>query len=324
MQQNRDPAERPLALALQGGGSFGAFTWGVLDRLLAEPGPPLAALSGASAGAVNAVLLADGLLAGGREEAQARLARFWRLLSDRAGFAGLPVFGSILAAADLHVPHFAMSLPGSDPLRELLGDLVDFARLRKERPVPLLVAATRVRDGEARIFREDEITLEAVLASACLPLLREAVRIEGEDYWDGGYSANPPVRELIRVSGADDLLLVQLAPDERATTPRLRQDIRHRSLELAFAAPLRRELQAIEDMRTLCREATLFRPRACRPFDRLRLHRLSLWEEVQDAGSANPANLSWPFLTRLSEAGRTAAERWRAPASGEPPAAAAR
>ena len=313
MQQNRDPAERPLALALQGGGSFGAFTWGVLDRLLAEPGLPFAAASGASAGAVNAVLLADGLLAGGREEAQARLARFWRLLSDRAGFAGLPVFGSILAAADLHVPHFAMSLPGSDPLRELLGDLVDFTRLRKERPIPLLIAATRVRDGEARIFREDEITLEAVLASACLPMLREAVQIGGEDYWDGGYSANPPLRELIRASRADDLLLVQLAPDERDTTPRLRQDIRHRSLEIAFSAPLKRELQAIEDMKALCREASLFRPRSCRAFERLRMHRLSLWESLEDAAGANPANLSWPFVTRLAEAGRTAADRWRSP-----------
>ncbi|MBR0679797.1 patatin-like phospholipase family protein [Roseomonas eburnea] len=314
MQQDSDPAIRPLALALQGGGSFGAFTWGVLDRLLAEPSLPLDAASGASAGAVNAVLMADGLLAGGREEARARLARFWRLLSDRAGLAGLPIVGSVFAAADLPALPFALTLPGSDPLRELLGDLVDFSRLRTERPLPLLIAATRVRDGEARIFREHEVSLDAVLASACLPLLREAVEIDGEPYWDGGYSSNPPLRELIQASSAEDLLLVQLAPDEREGSPRLRQDIRHRSLEIAFSAPLKRELQAIRDLRALCRETPLLRPRLCRKLDRLRLHRLSLWDGFEDAGQANAANLTWPFLTRLADAGREAAERWLAPA----------
>ncbi|MEO3470325.1 patatin-like phospholipase family protein [Roseomonas sp. CAU 1739] len=310
MRQILDPTPRPLALALQGGGSFGAFTWGVLDRLLAEPSVPLAAVSGASAGAVNAVLLADGLVAGGREEARARLARFWHLLSDRAGMAGLPVLGSVLAMAELPMPPFGFTLPGPDPLKDLLGDLVDFRRLRAERPVPLLIAATRVRDGEARIFREDEITLDAVLASACLPLLREAVVIDGEPYWDGGYSANPPLRDLIRATTAEDLLLVQLAPDAREGSPRLRHDIQHRSLEIAFSAPLRRELQAIEDMRSLCAEALALRPSLCRQLDRLRLHRLSMWDELGDAAGANPANVSWPFISRLAEAGRVAAGRW--------------
>lgn len=315
MQHFREAAPRPLALALQGGGSFGAFTWGVLDRLLAEPSVPLAALSGASAGAVNAVLLADGLLAGGREEARARLARFWRLLSDWSGMAGLPVLGSVLAMTELPVASFGFALPGPDPLKELLGDLVDFDRLRKERPLPLLIAATRVRDGEARIFRESEITLDAVLASACLPLLREAVVIDGEPYWDGGYSANPPLRDLIRATSAEDLLLVQLTPDERAGSPRLRHDIQRRSLEIAFSAPLKRELQAIEDMRRLCGETLALRPSLCRQLDRLRLHRLSLWDDFDEAG-ANPANVSWPFLSRLSAAGRAAAEAWLAGAPG--------
>ena len=312
MQQNRDPASRPLALALQGGGSFGAFTWGVLDRLLAEPGVPIAAISGASAGAVNAVLLADGLLAGGRAEARARLARFWRLISDWSGMSGIPALGSVLAMTELPMAPFGFAIHGPDPLKELLGDLVDFARLRAERPLPLLVAATRVRDGEARIFREDEVTLDAVLASACLPLLREAVEIDGEAYWDGGYSANPPMRELIRATTAEELLLVQLAPDTREASPRLRHDIHNRSLEIAFSAPLKRELQAIEDMRGLCRAARNARPPLCDQFDRLRLHRLSLWDELDQSGGANPANLSWPFLRRLFGAGEAAAERWLA------------
>ncbi|GGJ23036.1 hypothetical protein GCM10011320_32870 [Neoroseomonas lacus] len=135
MQHNRDDVIQPLALALQGGGSFGAFTWGVLDRLLAEAALPIAAISGASAGAVNAVLLADGMLAGGPEEARARLARFWRLLSDRSGMAGLPVLGSVLAMAELPMAPFGIAMHGPDLLKELLGDLVDFKRLRAERPL---------------------------------------------------------------------------------------------------------------------------------------------------------------------------------------------
>jgi len=317
MQQFISPSSRPLALALQGGGSLGAFTWGVLDRLLAEPSLPIAAISGASAGAVNAVLLADGLLAGGREEARARLARFWRLLSDRSGMAGLPVFSSVIAMADLPMAPFGFTLPGPDPLKDLLGDLVDFTRLRAERPLPLLIAATRVRDGEARIFREDEVSLDVVLASACLPMLREAVVIDGEPYWDGGYSANPPLCDLVRATTAEDLLLVQLSPDTREGSPRLRHNIRHRSLEIAFSAPLKRELQAIEGMRSLCAETLALRPALCQRLDRLRLQRLSLWDALEDAGSASPANLSWPFLSRLAEAGRAAADRWLATATEE-------
>lgn len=305
-------APAPLGLALQGGGSFGAFTWGVLDGLLAEPSVPLVAISGASAGAVNGVLLADGLLAGGREEARKRLRRFWHLLSDWSGIAGLPVLGSMLAMAELPVTPFGFGFTGPDPLKELLGDLVDFRRLRSERPLPLLIAATRVRDGEARIFREHEVSLEAVLASACLPMMREAVEIDGEPYWDGGYSANPPLRDLMTASDAESLLLVQLTPDFRHSPPRLRHDINQRSLEIAFAAPLKRELRALEDLRGLCRLAGSERPPLCQRLDRLKLHRLSLWEEVEDAGSANPVNVSWPLLTRFFDAGRAAVDRWLA------------
>lgn len=312
MQHAMNIAPAPLGLALQGGGSFGAFTWGVLDGLLAEPSVPLVAISGASAGAVNGVLLADGLLAGGREEARKRLARFWHLLSDWSGIAGLPVLGSMFAMAELPVTPFGFGFTGPDPLKELLGDLVDFRRLRSERPLPLLIAATRVRDGEARIFREHEVSLEAVLASACLPQMREAVEIDGELYWDGGYSANPPLRDLMTASDAESLLLVQLTPDVRHSHPRLRHDINQRSLEIAFAAPLKRELRALEDLRAFCRLAGSGRPPLCQRLDRLKLHRLSLWEEVEDAGSANPINVSWPQLNRFFEAGCAAADRWLA------------
>lgn len=310
MQHKDRYSLQPLALALQGGGSFGAFTWGVIDALLAAEGTRFAAASGASAGAVNAVLLADGLAAGGPEEARARLARFWRLMSDRAGPTVLARMGALLPQHDLALPPLALDLPGTDVLRDLLRDLVDFDRLRRAGTLRLLLAATRVRDGQARLFREKEVTLDVVLASACLPLLREAVTIDGEAYWDGGYSANPPLRALIRETDAKDVLLVQLAPDERAAPPRLRADIRMRSLELAFSAPLRRELEWIEAMRALCRRPLLLQPRECRRLARVRLHRLSLWDEVDDLSGASPTELSWSFLTRLADAGRRAAREW--------------
>ncbi len=312
MQHHHTEAPASLALALQGGGSFGAFTWGVLDRLLAEPSVPLAAISGASAGAVNGVLLADGLLAGGREEARRRLARFWHLLSDWSGIAGLPVLGSMLAMAELSVTPFSFGLSGPDPLKELLGDLVDFRRLRSERPLPMLIAATRVRDGGARIFREHELSLDTVLASACLPLLREAVEIDGEAYWDGGYSANPPLRDLMIASDAEALLLVQLTPDERAGHPRLRHDIHQRSLEIAFSAPLKRELQALEELRWLCSHAGADKPALCQRVDRMRVHRLSVWEAMEDAASVNPVNVSRLLLDRLFHVGQAAADGWLA------------
>lgn len=298
-----DPKLR-LALALQGGGSYGAYTWGVLDRLL-EAGVALTAASGTSAGAVNAVLLADGLAAGGPEEARARLGRFWRLLSDRAGPAMLAGF------MPTGTP-FAFKLPGADPMRDLLEELVDFERLRQAPPLKLLIAATRVRDGTARIFREAEVTLDTVLASACLPLLREAVVIDGEAYWDGGYSANPPLRDLIETVPTRDVLLVELSPHERDGAPWLRQDIRMRSLELAFAAPLQREIAALDDMREMCRRTRLLRPAPCRRLEALRLHRLSVWDGEEDLTFTNPANLSWHFLSRLAEAGRKAGGDWLA------------
>ncbi len=210
---------RRLSLALQGGGSFGAFTAGVLDGLLADPDLSFDTVSGTSAGAVNAVLLADGLAEGGPDAARAKLARFWERLSLAAPLR----LGGIVDAAMSSAVHLSgrMLSPyqfnpfGLDPLRRLLAEEVDFDRLRRDPPLHLMIAATRVRDGKLRLFREREITLDAILASACLPHIHHAVEIDGEAYWDGGFSANPPLRKLVRESRTDDVLLVQLTPQQR-------------------------------------------------------------------------------------------------------------
>jgi NTE family protein len=302
-----------LSLALQGGGAFGAFTWGVLDRLL-EAGVAVDAASGASAGAVNAVLLADGLAEGGAkhgaEAARARLDRFW----NEVGHAGrLGRTGAALAAlggpAMLISPYHANPL-GLNPLRHMLEDCVDFARLRAVRPIRLLLAATRVRDGALRIFREDEVSVDAVLASACLPHLHHAVEIDGEAYWDGGYSANPPLRQLVFEGTARDILLVEILPARSDEPPRLSGEIARRIAEIAFASPLRRELEGLRDLRGMAGKALPLGARLARRLQRLALHRIAAADSVPDLASRDPADTGLSGLLELREAGRAAAGRW--------------
>jgi NTE family protein len=318
--RRRGATKRALSLALQGGGSFGAFTWGVLDRLL-EQETRLDAVSGTSAGAVNAVVLANGLAEGGPEEARARLAAFWKRVSDAAS---LDPFGSRDETGALSATTAALEFSarvvspyhfnplGLNPLRDILAEEVDFARLRAASPVRLLIATTRVKDGRLRLFRDEEITLEAVLASACLPHLHHAVEIEGEWYWDGAYSANPPLRQLVIDSKADDILLVQITPEMQEDVPRLSRDIARRVSQIAFNGPLQKEVEALADLCELCRKGRIFRSRICRKLQRLRLHRIAAEDGVEGLGQASALNLDWPFLTRLKEGGYEAAEKWQA------------
>ena len=298
---------RFLSLALQGGGSFGAFTWGVLDRLLEEQ-VSLDAVSGASAGAINAVLLASGLAEGGPEAARAKLERFWRRVSQVA-----PPRIAMEAMVDLaqhNVSPYLFNPLGINPLRDLLTAEVDFDRLRTERPIPLLISATRVSDGRLRLFREDEITLDAVLASCCLLRLHHTVEIKGEAYWDGGFSANPPIRQLAIDTTAEDILLVQLMPEQAPGTPKNAREIGARLSRLAFGEPLLKELEALDDLRRLCSTQVLPPSRLCRKMSRLKLHRIAAEDAVPDLSHESPLATDWPFLSQLQEAGTGAAESW--------------
>src|SRR6202158_3011608 len=224
LAQSRIWRPRRLSLALQGGGSFGAFTWGVLDRLWEEPNCDLDTISGASAGAVNAVLLASGFVEGGREGARARLRRFWRRVTDEASFRSLMLIGGFSPAGTSVT--FGRGLSPAqfdpidlDPLRQALAMEIDFSALRDPICPKLLVATTRVRDGRPHIFRNKDITADVILASTCPPLIHCAVEIEGEAYWDGGYAANPPVVQLVQDSEATDVLVVQITPTHDAYVP---------------------------------------------------------------------------------------------------------
>ena len=215
---------RKLSLALQGGGTFSAFTWGVLDRLLQEPGCDFDTISGASAGAINAALLASGLANHGREDARNRLAQFWTRLTEQASFRSLMVIGGYSPASS--AVSFGSGLRGGradpfdlDPLREMLADTIDFDAARSANAPRLLVAATRVRDGLPQIFRNAAITPDVLLASTCPAQLHGAVDIDDEAYWDGGYAANPPLVQIAHESSAADLLVVQVTPAQDGYVP---------------------------------------------------------------------------------------------------------
>lgn len=315
----QDPSWPPrrLSLALQGGGSFGAFTSGVLDRLLEEPDLNFDTLSGASAGAINAVLLAAGLAEGGREAAREKLLRFWQRLSrsaafpfsHNAGFMPGSASGTLSFWTRLVSPYQFNPLD-LNPLRLLLNEEIDFERLRRQKPVGLLVSATRVSDGRARIFANDEITADTVLASASLPLLHHAVTIDNEAYWDGGYSANPPLYELVQASGTPDILIVQITPTRRATTPVTSQEIMRRLDQIIFNASLLTETGRLAEQADFYRGIFGLLSRDGRKLRRLALTRIAAEEAVERLSEASASNLDWHFISDLRIQGRKAAEAW--------------
>ena len=317
---------RRVALALQGGGSHGAFTWGVLDRLLEDEDTVIDAVSGTSAGAVNAVVMASGLERGGRTTAREALTRFWRQASTRGSFSPvaeslIPSFASAAwRAFDLSSRLFSPYQTNPldlNPLRDLLAEEVDFEALRRRSPVHLLIAATHVKEGRTRIFTERDLTLNAVLASTCLPLLHRAVEVDGEWYWDGGYTANPPLLALIATSRAPHLLIVQLTPMRGAELPTTSPQIVRRLNQISFNAPLLRELDALSTLGSLYgRSLALLSPMA-RRLRRLRLHRIAAENAFAELDRANPMSLDWPFLVRLRDAGRAAADDWLVQSFGD-------
>ncbi|MEA2832436.1 MAG: hypothetical protein QOG66_638 [Methylobacteriaceae bacterium] len=305
---------RDLSLALQGGGSFGAFTWGVLDRLLDERELHFDTISGASAGAVNAVLLASGLAEGGRDIAKEKLAHFWKRMSEAAAFMSLANAANIpgMAPAGLGMLTRALS-PYQfnpfdlNPLRKALSADVDFARLRREAPVHLMIAATRISDGKLRIFRNDDISLEAVLASACLPQVHRAVEIDGELYWDGGYVANPPLVRLVHESETPNILVVQITPVRIDHPPTTSGEIAKRVDQITFNSSLNSDLDTLE----LAAEVG-----AGPKIKNLRINRIAADELVENLAEQSATDLDWPFLVRLRDSGRVAADNWlgKAPA----------
>ena len=307
----------PVDLALQGGGSHGAFTWGVLDRLLEEPWLKIEGISGTSAGAMNAVVMASGLQQGGVEGARQALADFWQAVSEAGRMS--PVTRSPMAmmsgrwtlgdspmymVAEMTQRMFSpydLNPFGFNPLHRMLTERVDFAKLASA-PVQLFITATNVRTGTGRVFRNAEITPDVMLASACLPTMFQAVEIDGEHYWDGGYVGNPTITPLVRETDANDTILVQINPIVRPELPKTARAIMERLNEVAFNSPLVKELRMIA---LLTKVADCGDTEGAR-WARMRMHRIAS-DRVTEVDSSSKLITEWQFLTGLRDEGRRSA-----------------
>ncbi len=305
---------QPLSLALQGGGAHGAFTWGVLDRLLEEPRLEIDGLSGASAGALNAAALAAGWQLGGRQGARDGLDRLWRRIGDLADF-GPPLMAApaFRMMTRLFSPYQLNPL-NLNPLRTMLEDVIDFEALKDPRAPRLFISATELKQGRAVVFENDDMCVEVLLASACLPHLYKAVAIGDAHYWDGGFMANPTIFPLVFHCASRDVLIVQIDPPTTDDVPRSPQQIDTRRSQLVFNAPLMRELEALGYMGRLVGKGGAGRGRdgLAAKVKGLNLHLLHGGAGMQGLDAASKQRADRGFLGVLKETGRAAAEAWLA------------
>lgn len=320
------PVPDRIVLALQGGGAHGAFTWGVLDRLL-ETRTRIEAVSGSSAGAFNAVFLTHGILEDGRDGAREALATLWRRIAAKAVFSPLrPNFLDQMASGwsigenaryvgfDLFtrlLSPYQFNPLDMNPLRDLLDECIDFDRIRRNRRLKLYVAATDVETGRARVFRTREITADVVLASATLPWLHHAVAIDDRHYWDGGFTANPPIMPLLEEAKAHDVLLVRLDAGETDSVPLTARAIHARLNQIMFTAPLNRDLDQLADLRRRALDGALRGPLATR-LGALRLHLIDGGDVLRPYGQDSKLNPERGFLRDLHARGRQQADFWLA------------
>ncbi len=316
--------EKSVNLALQGGGSHGAFTWGVLDKLFEDDRIWIEAISGTSAGAMNAVVAAQGMYDGGADGARAALEAFWRKVSlaartspiQRSPFDVLtgqwsldnsPGFLVTDLISRLASPYDVNPL-GINPLRALLEESVDFAKVRACEDLAIHISATDVETGRGRVFDREEITADVVLASACLPTLFHAVEIEGRHYWDGGFMGNPVIYPFYDSSPADDVVIVQINPVVRPGVPTTARAIAERMNEISFNSSLLKELRAIDFVHRLIEQGKLEEG----SYRNVRVHIIEARKQLRPLGASSKVNAEWPFLRLLFGIGRDAATRWLA------------
>ena len=319
------PAVKTVNLALQGGGSHGAYTWGVLDALAEDPRIEISAISGASAGTMNAVVFASGMCEGGREATREKLETFWLSVSSEGSLApferkwadkALAAWGGFWPGSRW-IDTWTEAMSGIlspyefnpfnvNPLRVHLEQVVDFERLRATDGLQLFVAATNVWTGRGHIFRRNILTADHAMASACLPDLFQSVIIDGEPYWDGGYAGNPPLWPLFYETPCRDAIIVQINPIERDQTPRLPAEIRNRVDEVTFNASLLAELRAADFVARLIRSGVLKSDQ----YREERLHRIGGSGKLESFNAATKNDVSWPFLQRLRDLGRNDAKEW--------------
>ena len=319
---------RPINLALQGGGSHGAFTWGVLDRLLEDGSVSLDGICGTSAGAMNAVLVAHGLMQDGRDGARASLANFWlrvgelgAMLNPLAALTGSnPLVNAgtnpLLATQQWMMESFTRTFSpcqfnplNMNPLRDLLAACVDFQALQHCEEVKLFLCATNVRSGKARIFNNAAMSIDAVMASACLPHLFQAVEIDGEHYWDGGYMGNPVLYPLFYETATRDVVVVMVNQMWRDEVPRTSAEIEDRVSEISFNSSLMREMRAVEFVSRQLAEGWL-KPAYAKRMRHVLVHLIRADADMGRLAAASKISTDLKFLTGLRDLGRASAAQW--------------
>ncbi len=320
--RGKKPARKLINLALQGGGAHGAFTWGVLDKLLEDGRIRIESISGTSAGAMNAVVVADGLMKGGEAQARAALDAFWKAVSDAARASPIQrspidvfmgnwsldaspsyIFFDLLGRV---ASPYALNPLNINPLRDLVEAQVDFETVRACDKMKIFISATNVETGRVKVFRRHELTADAVMASACLPFMFHAVEIDGVPYWDGGYMGNPVLFPFFRSCRSSDVVIVQINPLVRAGTPRTAREILNRVNEISFNSSLMREFRAIDFVRRLIEEGKL----DSGDYKDVLVHMVHAEEELKPLGASSKLNAEWVFLTHLRDIGYRAAGQW--------------
>lgn len=314
--------KKSVSLALQGGGSHGAFTWGVLDWMLQDERLHIEAISGTSAGAMNAIMVADGLMRDGPQGARDALRQFWKSVSDAAllspikrnpinvwlgdwsmdnspGYLFFDLINRLASPYDINPLEI-------NPLKDILEANVDFDLVRCCNAMELFVSATNVETGRVRVFRREELTADMVMASACLPQLFRAVEIDGVPYWDGGYMGNPVLFPFHHGTTCNDIVIVQINPVERPGTPRTAQEIYNRVNEITFNSSLLKELRSIDFVRRLIDDGRLDSDK----YHRMRIHIVESHEALGGFGAASKVNAEWGFLEKLHDVGQRAAKDW--------------
>ena len=320
MIEEQAAPRRKIALALQGGGSHGAFTWGVLDRILDDPTIEIIGVTGTSAGAMNAAALVGGLLRGGAQQARVELRRYWEAVGAMPGFgslcsqmsgaaAAMTPLESIPAYVELmsrNLSPYDQPLSNDNPLRSLLTELIDFDRLRLQDEIQLVVCATNARTAQRRVFTNQDVSVDALLASACLPQLFRTVEIDGEPYWDGGWTGNPALAPLVRKMPDCDLIIVRVDPVSRPEVPRSLHDILDRSTEIGFNSSFWMEIGALAAVLRLVEQGLLDRAR----FGRIRFHDIHASPIMERFPMSSKRNNYPPLLAYLFDLGRQAGGAW--------------
>lgn len=324
-RQAPEPQTKTINLALQGGGSHGAFTWGALDRLLEDDRILIDGISGTSAGAMNGVMLVYGMHLGGRQGARDMLRQFWEKIGHNARFSmfqpspldrmfapGNLDYSPMFQAFDLMtrlLSPYQLNPQDYNPLRDVLAEMIDFDKLRAATEIKLFISTTNVRSGKIRVFRPHELTADVMMASACLPHMFKAVEIDGEHYWDGGYMGNPAMFPLIYNCRSSDIVLIEINQIRIEKLPTTARDILERMSDISFNSTMMREMRAISLVTSLIEQHRLTGRTQLRP---IHFHMIEAAEDMQKFSSSSKFNCDMDFLQELHDIGRRAAERWLA------------